>query len=394
MSVLSILKNRNFAGLIAANTILGSAFPIQMILGALAGLMLAPLPVLATLPASVQTLAGLLAAAPISILMGRIGRRAGFALGGVLTLVGAVAAVLALYIDNFALLCAAHFLMGAGWSAFQYFRFAAGEVVAAPLRPVAISLMLTSLLVAALVGPQLFIVARDALAPVPFAGAYGVIGLVALVGLVPLLAVNIPLPERAPVTAGRFSALAALQRGPVRRAVGIGAVSQGIMAFLMVPTPIAMIACGFSDVTASDVIRWHIVAMFAPSFFTGFLIQRFGAQRIAVSGLVIIVAAAGFAASGIEAVHFYGALMVLGVGWNFGFIGATALLADALADEEKAAVQGINDTCIALASTLASFAAGAVVAGLGWTILALGAGAVVCLALVLLALDRQAAVRA
>ncbi|MEM9757446.1 MAG: MFS transporter, partial [Pseudomonadota bacterium] len=163
MPVTSVFKNRNFLGLIVANTILGTAFPIQLILGGLAGLMLAPSPTLVTLPSSVQTLAALLAAAPSSLLMGRFGRRVGFVVGGVLTLVGAGAAIQALLAQNFVLLCAAHFLMGAGWAAFQYFRFAAGEVVAAKLRPVAISLMLSSLLVAAIVGPQLFIAAKDAL---------------------------------------------------------------------------------------------------------------------------------------------------------------------------------------------------------------------------------------
>ncbi|MEM9477780.1 MAG: MFS transporter, partial [Pseudomonadota bacterium] len=273
MSLASFLNNRNFLGLIMANTILGAAFPIQLILGGLTGLMLAPDPALATLPSSVQTLAGMLAAAPFSLLMGRLGRRAGFALGALLTIVGALAAIQALYAQNFALLCAAHFLMGAGWASFQYFRFAAGEVVEKTWRPVAISFMLSSLLVAAIAGPQVFIAAKDALSPISFAGAYAAIGAIALIGLLPLALVRMavpPRPERAPGTS-RFAALAALRRRPIRRAVGIAAVSQGVMVFLMIPTPIAMVGCGFSEDTASDVVRWHIVAMFAPSFFTGFL---------------------------------------------------------------------------------------------------------------------------
>ncbi|MEX0370231.1 MAG: MFS transporter, partial [Tateyamaria sp.] len=137
MSAVSILKNRNFMGLLAANTILGAAFPIQLILGGLGGLMLAPTPTLATVPSSVQTVAALVAAAPFSLLMGRFGRRAGFALGGLLTLAGAIAATHALFTQNFTLLCASHFLIGAGWTAFQYFRFAAGEVVDPAWRPVA-----------------------------------------------------------------------------------------------------------------------------------------------------------------------------------------------------------------------------------------------------------------
>lgn len=267
MSVASILRNRNFAGLVLANTILGAAFPIQLILGGLARLMLAPDPTLATLPSSIQTLAGPVAAAQFSLLMGRLGRRGGFALGGLMTLFGAIAATVALYSQSFTILCAAHFLMGAGWASFQYFRFAAGEAVDPTWRPVAISLMLSSLLVAAIVGPQVFIAAKDALAPIPFAGAYVATGVIAALGVVPLAAVRLPRPykDRTADRHGRFAALAALRRRPIRRAVGIAAVSQGVMVFLMIPTPIAMVGCGFSEDTASDVVRWHIVAMFAPS---------------------------------------------------------------------------------------------------------------------------------
>ncbi|MEL6101436.1 MAG: MFS transporter [Pseudomonadota bacterium] len=394
MSAASILRNRNFAGLLLANTILGAAFPIQLILGGLAGLALAPSPTLATLPSSVQTMAGMVAAAPFSLLMARMGRPAGFAIGGLMTLAGAVTAIQALYSQNFALLCAAHFLMGAGWASFQYFRFAAGEVVDTNWRPVAISLMLSSLLISAVAGPQVFIAAKDALAPIPFAGAYAATGLVAVLGLVPLTAVRMPRSKQG-VTAepkGRFSALTALRRRSIRRSVGIAAVSQGVMVFLMIPTPIAMVDCGFSEDTASDVVRWHIVAMFAPSFFTGFLIKRFGAQNIAMYGLVMIIAAAVAAALGLSATNFYGSLIVLGIGWNFGFIGATTMLDAAVSEAEKAAVQGANDTIIALVSTLCAFIAGVVVSSLGWAVLALISGGVVVLTLATLIADRATAV--
>lgn len=393
MSVASILQKRDFAGLLLANTILGAAFPVQLILGGLAGLMLAPSPALATLPSSVQTLAGMVAAAPFSLLMGRFGRRAGFTLGGLMTLAGAILATQALMSQNFVLLCAAHFLMGAGWASFQYFRFAAGEVVEPNWRPVAISLMLSSLLIAALVGPQLFIVAKDVLAPIPFAGAYAATGLIAVLGLAPLAMVRMSRPKRGLTDqpAKRFASLAALRRPAIRQAIGIAAVSQGVMVFLMIPTPIAMVGCGFSETTASDVVRWHIVAMFAPSFFTGFLIRRFGAQTIATVGLVIIGAAAAAAALGLSAMHFYGSLIILGFGWNFGFIGGTAMLDAAVSENEKAAVQGANDTIIALISTICAFAAGFVVSSTGWAVLAMISGGFVLVAICALAFDRRAA---
>ncbi|MEL6241371.1 MAG: MFS transporter [Pseudomonadota bacterium] len=339
-------------------------------------------------------MAGMVAAAPFSLLMARMGRPAGFAIGGLMTLAGAVTAIQALYSQNFALLCAAHFLMGAGWASFQYFRFAAGELVDTNWRPVAISLMLSSLLISAVAGPQVFITAKDALAPIPFAGAYAATGLVAVLGLVPLTAVRMPRSKQG-VTAepkGRFSALTALRRRSIRRSVGIAAVSQGVMVFLMIPTPIAMVDCGFSEDTASDVVRWHIVAMFAPSFFTGFLIKRFGAQNIAMYGLVMIIAAAVAAALGLSATNFYGSLIVLGIGWNFGFIGATTMLDAAVSEAEKAAVQGANDTIIALVSTLCAFIAGVVVSSLGWAVLALISGGVVVLTLATLIAGRATAV--
>lgn len=389
MSVVSFATNRNFLGLLLANTILGAAMPMLLILGGLTGLMLAPSPALATLPASVQTLAGLVAAAPFSLLMGRVGRRMGFVIGGLLTIAGALLATQALISQSFTLLCVAHFALGAALSSFQYFRFAAGEVVEPKWQPVAISLMLTSGLIAAIGGPQLFIAAKDAFAPVPLAGAYAALAVIAFVGILPLAGVRMPLPTRvADRSRGSFASLAALRRRPIRRAVGIAAVSQGVMMFLMIPTPLAMIGCGFSEDTAGDVIRWHIVAMFAPSFFTGFLIQRFGAQFIAATGLALIVLSALAATMGLSAVHFYSALIVLGLGWNFSFIGATTMVAAAVTEAEKAAVQGINDTMIALVSTVCAFAAGLVISGLGWIILALISVAIVVVAIIVLILDR------
>jgi MFS family permease len=383
MFVSSFARNRNFIGLLAANTILGSAMPLLIILGGLAGLMLAPTTALATIPASIQTLAGLFAAAPFSLLMGRFGRKTGFLIGGALAILGAVIGTWAMISGSFFLLCIAHLALGAALSCFQYFRFAAAEVVSTEWQPVAISLMLTSGLIAAFVGPQVFITAKDALAPVPLAGAYAAIGVMSLVGLAPLALVRIPKvkPTAQRRLGNRFAALGVLKQGPVRTAVGIGAVSQGIMVFLMVPTPLAMIGCGFSEAVAGDVIRWHVVAMFAPSFFTGFLIKRFGSRRISTTGLVLLIMAAIAAAMGLTSVHFYGSLILLGVGWNFGFIGATTMLADAVPAEEKSVVQGVNDTVIALVSTVCAFAAGMIIAGFGWAILAVVALVVLVLAL-------------
>jgi len=357
--------------------------PMLIILGGLAGLTLTPNIALATLPASVQTLAGLFAAAPFSILMGRLGRKTGFVTGALLACASALLGAFSLIYGNFVLLCIAHLGLGAALACYQYFRFAAAEAVRPNWQPVAISLMLTSGLVAAFAGPQLFIMSKDAFGATPLAGAYVAIAVISLIGLLPLVFVHMP-----PLAAAKglslrenFAALSLLKHKPIRTAVGLGAASQGTMIFMMVPTPLAMIGCGLSEDMAGDVIRWHVVAMFAPSFFTGFLIKRFGTGPIALIGLSLLIAAAITAMLGLNAHNFYGSLILLGVGWNFGFIGATNLLATVVPEEEKAVVQGANDTFIALASTICAFAAGAVVSGFGWTLLAIIALVVLIIAL-------------
>lgn len=366
-----ISRNGSYLGLLTANTILGSAMPMMIILGGLAGLSLAPSTALATLPASLSTLAGLFAAAPFSLLMGRYGRKIGFLVGIACAVIGALLGVYALLIGSFVLLCLGHLALGAALACYQFFRFAAAETVSTEWQPVAISLMLTSGLIAAFFGPQVFILAKDALAPVPLAGAYGALAGLSIVGLIPLALTRLPKPVAAiPQTLRqRLASLSVLKGKSIRLAVGLGAVSQGIMVFLMVPTPLAMIGSGFSEALAGDVIRWHVVAMFAPSFFTGFLIKTFGGQRIAFAGVALLILASLAAMSGLSAAHFYSSLILLGVGWNFGFIGATSILATAVPEADKALVQGANDTVIALVSTLCAFAAGALIAGVGWIVL-------------------------
>lgn len=392
MSVSSLARNGNLICLLISDAILVSAMPMLVILGGLSGLMLAPTTALATLPASLQTLAWLLAAAPFSLFMGKFGRRPGFILGVGLTILGAALGVWALMSGSFVLICASHLILGIGLTSHQYFRFAAAEVVSKEWRPVAISLMLTSGLIASFIGPQIFILAKDALAPIPLAGGYGAIVVLSLVGAIPLLFLRIPIPSQRPASGptSRFASLAVLRQIPVLKAVLIGAISQGVMMFMMVPTTLAMIGCGFSEAVAGDVIRWHFIAMFAPSFFTGFLIKRFGTRPIVSIGLFFLALAALTGASGLAAGQFYGALILLGLGWNFSFIGATTMLTEAAPDENKSVVQGVNDTVIALVSTICAFASGAVIAGFGWIILSIVTLAFVLLSFAVLLLDRGA----
>ena len=380
---LTLTSSKNFFFLLAVNTILGAAMPMLIILGGLAGLALAPSPALATFPPSAQVFAGLLAAGPFSWVMGRYGRKAGFVLGGGFAIAGGMICAVALIQSNFILLCAGHMFMGAALACYQYFRFAAAEIVPEKWQPVAISLMLTSGLVAALFGPQLFILSKDLIADAALAGAYVSISVLTLFGLCPLAFVRFDasLTQKSGAHSIQMSAVNVLRRKPIVSAMIVGAVSQAVMVLLMAPTPLAMIGHGFEEAAAGDVIRWHVVAMFAPSFFTGFLIKRFGTKPVVTVGLLLLATSALIAASGLTSAHFYGSLVLLGLGWNFGFIGATNMLASTVSPEEKSLVQGVNDTVIALASTVSAFAAGAIVAQFGWATLCLTVIPVLLLAL-------------
>ncbi|MEM8647943.1 MAG: MFS transporter [Pseudomonadota bacterium] len=383
MGALSRQALRNFGLIILSNSLLGAPMPMLIILGGLAGLFLAPASELATIPVSVQILAGLLAAAPVSLFMGKYGRRAGFLLGGLFAIAGGLTGAAALFLTSFVMLCVGHALLGAALASFQYFRFAAAEAAEESWRPTAISITLASGLFAALIGPEIFVQTKDAFSAVPYAGAYAAIAVIGLVGCLPVLGINLKEAEAAAADAGEPAAhwTQIIRRRPVWVAILCAAISFGTMTLLMTPTALAMVGCGFSETQASDVIRWHVIAMFAPGFFTGALISRFGTGVIVAIGLGLLGVSAVVAIAGITLVHFYVALILLGVGWNFGFIGGTTMLAEALAPAERPVVQGINDTLIALASTIASFSAGALIASVSWAAVAVAAFPMLALAL-------------
>lgn len=361
------MLNRNFTLILLGNVILGSAMPMLIILGGLAGAWLAPQSWLATAPPSAQMIAGIAVASPISLFMGRFGRRAGFLLGAAALISGALLAVLALQVQSFVLLCLAHVALGAALICVNYFRFAASEAVAEEHQPQAISFTLASGLVAALIGPELFSWSKDALAPTPLAGAYAAMAVLGTLGAVPVLWLKMQKPQTNQTQRQFTSFRASLTRNPrIAVAIGIAALSQAMMVLLMTPTPLAMIGCGFLDDQAADVIRWHVVAMFAPGFFTGSLIKRFGAGRIAAIGIALLLISALVAVSGLELLNFYTALVLLGVGWNFGFVSGTHLLQSALSDQERPLIQGANDTILAISSSAASLLSGAFYAGIGW----------------------------
>jgi len=243
-------------------------------------------------------------------------------------------------------------------SAQGFFRFAAADTASAAFRPKAISYVMAGGLASALIGPQLVKLTSDATI-VPFVGTYIIAALINLVGSVLFVFLDVPKPPVPAADAPRGRSRAELLRDPkIAVAVICGMVSYALMNLMMTSTPLAMVGCGFTTGNAADVVSAHVIAMFAPSFFTGHLIARFGSLRIIAVGLMLLAAGGVVALTGVELFQFFGALILLGIGWNFGFIGATALLTASHAPEEQGRVQGMNDFLVFGCVTLASLSSG------------------------------------
>ncbi len=349
----------------------------------LAGLALAPRPLYATLPITTYIIGSAITTLPASLLMGRFGRRAGFMLGTSLGGLGAALATMAMLSGSFALLCFGTLVSGVYNAFMQYLRFAAADVADAyspELKTRAISWVLAGGIAGGIVGPNLSKLTRDLLA-VPLAGAYLALCAVALVAFLATTHLRIPLNTQS--SAGPARPLAQIVRDRTFiLAVTIGALSYAVMNLLMTATPLAMSACGFGYPAAADVIAWHVIAMFAPGFFTGALLQRFGAGRIISSGCVLMFGAIASAHSGLAFWNFWLALALLGTGWNLMFTGATTLLTTTYSASEKSKVQGVNDLVVFLTMVTSSAASGALVATAGWLNLNLFALPAVVLALI------------
>ena len=378
---------RNFQLILIINIILGAAMPMLILLGVLAGSALSPVAYAATLPPSVQMLAGVLMATPISFFMGRVGRKKGFALAAALLVLGGVLGVVAMLQQQFILLCLAHFVAGGAFVGINFLRFAAAETVPDRWKPNAISYVMASGLVAAFIGPEVFSITKDLMPSGAYVGAYAAIAGLGCIGFLPILAFR----DLSPVSAGAGAAslrqaLGVFSRPKIAIAASGAAVSQAVMVLLMTPTALAMVGCGFAEGQAADVIKWHVIAMFAPGFFTGALIQRFGVMPIITIGLAALGCSALSAMAGLELWYFYVSLFLTGVGWNFGFTGCTYLLQSALSAQEKPLVQGANDTLLAVVSSLASLISGGLYFGIGWAATAASVLPVIALAMGFIAL--------
>jgi len=335
----------------------------------LAGLALSPTPLYATLPITAYIVGSALTTVPASLAMARWGRRAGFMFGSGMAIVGTSTAALGMLTGSFALLCLGTFCTGIYNAFAQYLRFAAVDVSDAynpALKERAISLVLAGGIAGGLIGPELSKITVNLL-PAAFAASYLVLAAVALVA--GLVASRLVIPK-AVISAGAAAArpLATIARQPAFVvAVAVGAISYGSMNLLMTATPLAMKVCGFGYPDTADVMKWHVVGMFAPGFFTGHLIRRFGVLTIMLAGCVLMFLTVGIAHAGLTYWHFWFALFALGIGWNFMFVGATTLLTTTYTSAEKAKVQGVNDLAVFVTMISSSAASGVLVSTSGWT---------------------------
>jgi MFS family permease len=325
---------------------------------------------LATLPWTGWVIGGALSTLPMSLLMKRIGRRAGFTVGALIGIVGAALCSYALYLGNFWLLCLGSLVFGVYNAVAQYYRFAAADAASASVesKAKAISLVLAGGLVGGLVGPEVSKFTVDLLAT-RYLGAYlSLIGFLVLVVLVVQL-LDIPVP---PAGQHREPArpLREIMLQPVFIVAVLGAaIGYGVMNLLMTATPLAMGLCGHPYSAAATVIGSHVVGMFGPSFFTGSLIKRFGVLQVMIAGALLLYAVVAIALSGISVAHFWFALVLLGIGWNFLYIGGTTLLTDACSPAERAKTQGANDSIIFLTMMVTSFGSGVLIDAKGWQVL-------------------------
>ncbi len=349
---------RNVTVLVLAQAILGAQMPMIFIIGGLAGQSLASNPCWATLPITMIVVGSMLTATPLSALMQRRGRRAGFVAGAIGGALGAAIGAYALYTQSFALFLLGSLLTGIYMSAQGFYRFAATDTASDAYRPKAISYVMAGGLLSAVVGPQLVKVTAEAMV-IPFLGTYLTVIALNFAGVFLFAFLDIPKPA-APVAgapAGR-SRRELLADPRIAVAVICATVSYALMNLVMTSSPLAVVGCGFTTGNAADVVSSHVLAMYAPSFVTGHLIARFGVERIMGLGLAILAAAGGAALTGVELGNFFVALVLLGIGWNFGFIGATSMLAGAHRPDERGRMQGMNDLIIFGGVTLASLSSG------------------------------------
>ncbi|MFZ1968397.1 MAG: MFS transporter [Bradyrhizobium sp.] len=349
----------------AAQALTGANSAVIFATGSIVGAALAPSVSLATVPLSMYVLGLAAGTLPTGMISRAYGRRVAFIAGTACGACTGLLAAFAILRGSFVLFCCATFLGGLYGSVSQSYRFAAADGANAAFRPKAVSWVMAGGVFAGVLGPQLVQWTMDVWSPYLFAFSFVVQAAVALVAMAILSGVDAPKPAPADLHQGR--PLFEIARQPRFIAAALcGVIAYPTMNLVMTSAPLAMKMCGLSLSDSNFGIQWHIVAMYGPSFFTGTLIARFGAPRVVAAGLLLEACGAIIGLSGITAVHFWATLIVLGLGWNFGFVGASALVLETHRPEERNKVQAFNDFLVFGMMAVGSFSSGQLLANYGW----------------------------
>jgi MFS family permease len=361
---------------------LGGASPAIIVsLGGLVGQQLASNPAFATLPISIFNLGLAIGTLPAAWVMRRYGRRAGYLMGATLGAVAGIIAATGIYEQLFIVFCVGTLIAGFYASYVQSYRFAVADGAPEDIKPRLISWVMVGGLFAAIIGPQTVIWTRDMVPWAPFAGSFVAQALLALLAI-PVIwrlrSVTAPKSASGQTTANQDTKSSTQPARSLKEiaaqpafilAVSAGVVSYALMSFVMTAAPVAMVGCGHTVGEAALGIQWHVLAMFAPSFFTGRLIQRFGVNAVTAAGLLLLAVSGVVGLSGLDLEHFWISLILLGVGWNFGFIGATTMVTRCHKPEEKNRVQALNDFLVFGSVAVSSFASGKLLSVSGWDII-------------------------
>ena len=377
-------EQRIVLALASSQALLQTSAVLLVTVGGLAGLLLAPTRLMATLPIATISLGTAIATIPASLMMGRFGRKPGFMLGAVLGAAGGLVCALAMALGSFVLLCAGMALVGVYQGFAQFYRFAAAEAASDEFRSRAISLVLTGGIVAAVAGPHLGALTRD-LTPAPFAGSFLGVTVLGVAAIVVLAFTPLASPSTAEPGSEPPRPMRVIMRQPrFIAAVGGAAAGAAVMITVMTAAPLSMVGHHHGVGDAASVVQWHVLAMFIPSFFTGWLIKRFGIAPLMLVGVGLLFAEMTVAMIGADFLSYVSALILLGLGWNLLYVGGSTLLTETYRPSERAKVQAFNDFTIVGVAAAGSFSAGALIDAFGWRGLNLSAVPVLVAAAVLI----------
>ncbi|WP_353190202.1 MFS transporter [Pandoraea pnomenusa] len=365
--MLGLTKNRNVLRLSAAQALAGANSTVTYATAAIIGNMLSPDPAYATLPISIFVLGMALSTLPVGALTRRYGRATAFLVGNACGVLMGVLAAIALVVQSFALFNFAMIFGGAYNAVVLTFRFTAAECVAPHEKPKALSTVLAGGVLAGVLGPQLVTGTMNVWPPYAYAATYLAAAAVAVISAVVLIGGDFKRPKAVEAASAGRPVSEFLRDPQLLIAMLCGVVSYTLMNFMMTSAPLAMDLCSIPRIHANSGIEFHVLAMYAPSFFTGRLIARFGAHRVVLAGLALTAGAALVGMSGMTVAHFWTALVLLGLGWNFGFLGASAMVLACHTPEEAPRVQSVNDFVVFGAMVIGSFASGSLLSALGWT---------------------------